>query len=382
MSKIFVFVPTMKDSEYIFTIQRMMENASRPENINVGTTIFWKPKDVEGNNVPFFYKIEEYLKNNTNVRYDIMSFSEAPGVGGGRTESIKHYNGEKYCLSIDSHTVFEKGWDEKLIELYHESEKDFGKRRLLTTYLPHYAKSGQPFSDEGEFVVKDGCTLSKDNKWPYFTFEWTTHPPLTKDYKFPLPSDKTLADNDPFFDKMIDNKFLPAKKINANFNFTEADPWIKDFAICLSPQIDFWGEEFFQSIVSYSRGYQFVFIKEKIMWHLYSSSTGISVDESDGSIKKQEKVMDRGQEFEKYAKEFENEGDRISYLSRHVLGKKSLDVGHRDDNELVSKLLNNELVFNYLPRSVNGYLKYAGIDLVNRKVSPWNEVPKLDVIYK
>ena len=136
--KIFVSIPTMNDSEYLPTIERLFSSAEHPERIYVGTTVFWKEEDLPKYGAPFFYKIIKEIekKYSSNVKIDVLPWDRFPGVGGGRLQPLKHYNDEKYFLSLDSHMAFVNNWYSILIERYEAAKKNFGRMIILTTYLP------------------------------------------------------------------------------------------------------------------------------------------------------------------------------------------------------------------------------------------------------
>ena len=53
-----------------------------------------------------------------------------------RNKVQQHYNGETYQLQIDSHHIFVKDWDTKLIKMLHKC--DAGEYSVLTVYPPEY----------------------------------------------------------------------------------------------------------------------------------------------------------------------------------------------------------------------------------------------------
>jgi hypothetical protein len=390
---IFVSIPTMNDSEYLNTLEKLFDQAKHPDRIFVGTTIFWKQSDVIDGKKPFFISfintIKKYYKN---VKVDVLPWEAYAGVGFGRTEPLKHFNNEKYYLSLDSHTHFVADWDEKIIDSYKKSKKHFGSKRILTTYLP-------PYFPDGELLIKsypdkytkdftntvlddkyDNCFLKETlfSKWQFF--DYYGHISLTKDVItskniFPIPNDIDLkVDRDSeVFKNIIEDEFLPAKKISAHFTFTEADPWVTSYRICLDPEIQFWAEEFYQSCLSYARGYNLVWIKTPIFFHQYSNGK----EENFSRKIKNEDLED-----------FLNEAERTDVYKNYLLKidnyKHNIQIpgGRISENDIIKKLFNKKTFFGYLPRSMNAYIQYAGIDIYNQKCSPWWEVPKLNVIYK
>lgn len=60
----------------------------------------------------------------------------AKNVYHARSMYQRHYNGETYQLQIDSHHMFEPGWDTKCIEMLHRT--DAGEYSVLTGYPAGY----------------------------------------------------------------------------------------------------------------------------------------------------------------------------------------------------------------------------------------------------
>lgn len=371
MSKIFVCAPTMNDFEYLSTVERAYDYSSSPDNLSIATTIFWKSKDIRENTRPFFSYIKNGLdKNFKNVKYDIQPWILYPGVGAGRLAPIKYFNNEKYFLSIDSHTDFIQDWDLKLIELYENSRKYFGKLRVLTTYLSPYENNYENFNNENDYkktIQKCGDLV---NRWPFFDFYKSSLDLESNEIVFPFPNDRFLNqyDLDNFSKYFINDEYLPAKKISAHCYFTESDPWVTKYNLNMNKNINFWAEEFYQSALAYARGYNLVWNKTQILFHQY-------------------KGFPISREYEhQYSENFDSTEEKIilykNYIKNMVQDKENIS-SFKTDKTIILELLsgkNNNL--GYLPRSINGFLNYEGIDIFNKKTSPWWKVPDLNVIYK
>jgi hypothetical protein len=373
MSKIFICVPTMNDFEYLSTIERAYDYAKDPDNLSIATTIFWKSKDIHYNKKPFFLHIKESLdKNFKKVKYDIKPWSLYPGVGYGRISPTKHFNNEKYFLSIDSHMDFVDNWDEKAIELYENSRKSFGKLRVLTTYLTPY-KHLLENDEYHDYDVKNTVRnkIDKANRWQFFDFYKKLGEDFLYDYVFPMPNDKNLNEEDYglLSNHLIDNEYIPAKKISAHFYFTESNPWLTKYNLNLDRRINFWAEEFYQSSLSYARGYNLVWYKTQILFHQYETKNN-------------------GRGYENFEQEeylgFDEKNniykDYIKESSNCKINNTRINI---DDNAIIYELFNRKGEgFGYLPRSIKGFLSYSGIDLTNKKTSPWWKVPEINVVYK
>lgn len=373
MNDIYVNIPSLNDKEYVNTIKRMFETADDPDNVYVGSSIFWKKEDLHNNHGAFLLEIERQLSNFNNVSFDFLPWHKYPGIGYGRTESTKHFNNQKYFMSIDSHTIFSDGWDSKAKNHYHETEKEFGRKRIITSYLPGATKKDERYLDNSiEQYRREQYHLSYLYKWPIYTFNENSFPYQKTAHIFPCPWDMSLSDDSEIF---RDNKiYYPANKINANFYFTESDPWVTEYNICLDPRIAFWLEEFYQSSISYSLGYQFVFTKEIFMWHIYNHSTTVEIEKS---------IIDRKEKIEpRCYPEFKEELsiDEKNYVYQKYIRGNQGSVTPLVDNDIARELYEKD--FSDFPRSLSGYLKYCGVDLKTRKTRPWNEVAIANVLYK
>jgi len=395
--KIFVSIPTLNDSEYLNTIERAFDEASNPDNIIIGTSIFWRDVDIKNNKIPFFYMFEKKIKKiSKNIKYDILYWNNYPGVGFGRIEPLKHFNNEKYYLSLDSHTYFSNNWDENLIDIYQNSKKHFGKRVLITTYLASYINNNNKYINGNSQEYKKNFynvkVTEKNNifylknqnfsKWQYFNYYGTIglqEQSLNDKYFFPVPDDIDPVENFNIFNHLINNEYLPAKKLSAHFIFTESYPWIHRYRLCLDPRIRFWGEEFYQSVLAYARGYNFAWIKTPIFFHFYGGDIK-EKDTFDGKVDKFTREV-----MESDLNEFKNKEEKLYIFNKYINNTKKTKNDTYDryvENNIISILLKNDSYFGYLSRGIKSYLNYAKIDLYNQKCSPWDEVPKLNVIYK
>lgn len=389
---IFVSVPTMNDEEYLPTLERMFALAEKPDRIFVGTTALWKDSDIPIYGAPFFYKIVKEVedKYKGRVSLDVLPWLYYPGVGNGRLQSLKHYNNEKYFLSIDSHTSFIKNWDSILIDQYEGAKKSFGRMIILTTYLPAYFPSWDKYvkDNPNEYEKKldnididlslDLSYISGDkfSRWQFFDYHHNLSlDHIDYDYIFPLPNDKRLSDQNKIFDYLVDNKYLPAKKISAHFTFTEASPWLTSHKINLSSGCFFWSEEFYQSTLAYARGYNLVWVKDPSLFHYYKPA-----DSKDLLISNYEdgKKGRRIEEIIEYDDPSEKRKVYLKYLRSQTGSPPPLAV----ENDIVKSLLQHKDFFGYLPRSTKSFMKYAKIDILKKTCSPWWEVPELDVIFK
>lgn len=408
MNKIFICVPAQNDKDYLKTVERAYEFSSNPDNISIGTTVFWKEKDLNGTHKPFFINIKNGLdKNFKKVKYDIQPWANNPGVSRGRFSASKHYNNEKYFLSIDSHTDFTENWDLQMIDLYENSRQYFGKLRVITSYLSPYvdAPSGEYNQDIFTHMTAEDNPKNYSaktlylkneivgNRWPFFDFHKKIGVYNNSDVNdlVPLPNEKPLSDEaiiKHLSEKMIDGKYIPAHKISAHFYFTESDPWLTKYNMNLYPDIMWWGEEFTQSLISYSRGYNFVWVKPQIIFHKYSSYEKVIDNILETSHNKKDSTVFFRSYEEDELEEFESDNDRYNFYMEYIYstflleGSSSYLQQNRDDFQIIKEIIDNKKIPGYLPRSLEGFLKYEKIDFNTMRSRQWWEVPEVNVVYK
>jgi hypothetical protein len=122
MYKIFVNIACYKDTDLVNTINDAIVKAKFPNRIYFGVS----------EQAEFPNKI---LPKLGNVRYIYCHFLESKGTGWHRNEIYKElYNGEEFCLTVDSHCRFKKDWDETYINTLLER----GENTILTGFPPHF----------------------------------------------------------------------------------------------------------------------------------------------------------------------------------------------------------------------------------------------------
>jgi hypothetical protein len=153
---IFVSVANYRDSETPHTLRNLFANAARPERIRVGVLSQVVPGE-DDDCLPADAPAGQ-------VREIRVHAAESLGACWARSRILEELlRGEEYMLQIDSHSRFEPGWDETLIEMLQRCPSS---RALLTTYPPGYippAERGDPavtvlaadeFNDMGVLMVK------------------------------------------------------------------------------------------------------------------------------------------------------------------------------------------------------------------------------------
>ena len=165
MKKIFISLASYRDPMLFFTLESAYSHAVHPENIVFGI--------VDQNEVNQRHEMEK-LPFFAQIRYCHLYPEDTLGVSWARSIAYSLYNDEEYILQIDSHTCFEEGWDENLIDQLNE-QKNVSLKPIITTYpYPFTFDEKRPKYNkpEGKTVLvlrpKPDQILSKEN--PILTF--------------------------------------------------------------------------------------------------------------------------------------------------------------------------------------------------------------------
>lgn len=244
MKTIFVAVPSLNDPELFKTISLIFKNAKNPKNVYVG--LFYQYIDKKEESL-----IKEEMSNYKNVRLKTGFIKDYIGISSGRNNAISLYNNEDYVLQIDSHTRFDKGWDENLINIFNEAIQYVKSEKImLNAYLNEYSYKKTLF----------GVKAYYPNKTTIPSYTYMNNSKMVLDY---LPKWRNNYDKQ-------EKPFLPSRKFSANFVFTYGK-YIKD--LILEDQVFFWSEEYTKSIDLLSKGYAIVH-PNKPLWitHYYGNN--------------------------------------------------------------------------------------------------------------
>lgn len=128
---IFVSVASYRDQSCMNTIQNIFEQAEFPERVFVGICE-QNTTDVQEACVPGKFT------HHANVRRLTIPHTEAKGPTYARYLCSTLFRDETYFMQIDSHTVFVKDWDSKVIKELRETPNP--DKAILTGY-PHDSKA-------------------------------------------------------------------------------------------------------------------------------------------------------------------------------------------------------------------------------------------------
>ena len=124
---IFINLASYRDPECHKTIKSLILNCSNWKNLRICVCEQNAEEDISCKHElnPIFDSIIKIIS---------LSYKDARGPTWARFLIQQEYESEEHYLQIDSHTIFEKDWDTKLIN----SLKNLPPKSCLTQYLPDY----------------------------------------------------------------------------------------------------------------------------------------------------------------------------------------------------------------------------------------------------
>jgi hypothetical protein len=231
----------MYDNQVPFTVYEAITMADNPDDLTIGLVLM--ETGHEEIDYEFYYqdklvKLLEYPQ----VKFKRFKVGEyKPSVGFGRDQALSMYTDEDYILQVDSHTLFQKGWDTALINMYKGAlEKTNNPKTILTCYLPGYRHNNNTRYP----VLKEQLA-----SYPIFTFRtwFETEIPAWTDSALTGPSATKYRS---------DEVYVPCVKFNAQFVFSNKN-YIGNTGLAVDTI--FWEEELFQTINLLDAGFSLVF---------------------------------------------------------------------------------------------------------------------------
>ena len=245
---IFVSIASFRDKELIKTVNSCLSKAKYPENIKIG--ICWQYDEEEDITA---------LDNIEQVESYKVHWKDVEGSVCWARSIIqkKLFKDEEYYFQIDSHTLFEKNWDTRLISMYKGAlEATQNPKTIMTAYLP-----GFKHLDSGERVP---VRHDKIAQYPIMLFRTWVNTGI------PAWKDEPLAGPDSHQYKS-DELYVPAVKFNAQFVFSN-----KHYFGNTGLDIDtiFWEEEIIQTMSLLESGFSLVFPNMTVpLSHLFQNNT-------------------------------------------------------------------------------------------------------------
>lgn len=234
--RIFVSIASYRDPELFTTLKNALETAKNPEKINFGIVYQGTARE---------FPDLSFVKNKKII--DIHP-KYAKGVGFARSKAMDLYDGEEYFLQIDSHTQFEKNWDELCIKEFSLA-KSLSSLTILSAYPLPYTTLGH----KGSILLNS----SYGNELPVHTMKQALS----------LRDDGLWGSKRVEFDNPKDLIPEQSSTVLAGFIFSDGDIVEK---IPYDPEISFFGEEACFAMRSWTRGYDIYSPKSKILYHHYT----------------------------------------------------------------------------------------------------------------
>jgi hypothetical protein len=242
---VFVSVASYCEPHLYLTIHQLFAKATHPQRIHVGLV------DQSEQLNP------EWLVNfpaRKNISYVGLSPVDSRGVSWARSIAFSLYNDQDYLLQIDSHTLFDQGWDELLIQQIQQL-KNIHPKPLISTYPP-----GFRFNSEGRAVADE--PLKSDDVF-YMDRDPDSH--LTAEravLKFKVVRKQAVN---------TDITHLPGFQVAAGFLFTTGD---FTYQVPYDPYLYFRGEEQSLSLRAHAKGYQVFHPRHNLIpvYHLYKQA--------------------------------------------------------------------------------------------------------------
>ncbi len=246
---IFISVASYRDSECSNTINSIFSKAKWPKNVYIGICEQNNYKEGHDHELCLNPDIERLYSK--NIKITRIDYTQAKGPTYARYFCSKLWTGQEYYFQIDSHTSFEKDWDESLIKMieqcrYKEHDigpDDWGLQGSKKPVLSAYPSTEEQLKTKG-FPVMDSCKINDANSLPiYFAGFWNI------ESNRPIKSPKPLVAAGYMF---LDASFL---------NNVQYDPYLSGL---------FQGEETLFSARLYTNGYDIFAPNIKICSHHYN----------------------------------------------------------------------------------------------------------------
>ena len=236
MASIFVNIAGYHDYEIVKTIENLINESSKENEINFGIHCVFE--DVDNIGVP-------KLKN---IKYLSSKAPENLGPGVGRYLAHTLYNNEDYYLVIDSHTRVDKDWDKIFIDDVDYYKSLGFEKPLLTAYpTTYWYENGVEKRSEGKHVAQNIRFKSYD--------------------KDELKSIALGGNRHSVYDNSIHQH-----SISGGFSFGPG-PYIN-----FNKDIGF-SEEFIVGAMLYTNGYDLLMPRSLIVYHYYNAPEKGSFEE-------------------------------------------------------------------------------------------------------
>jgi hypothetical protein len=299
MSSIFIQIPSYHDYEIGRTIRDAIKKSSGNNTINFGLHVsYYRNNDLD---IPIL----------DNVKVKISEAPDNLGQGTSRHIANEFYNGEDYYLQIDSHTRFEKNWDESLIENYN-FYKGLGLKTVISAYPGSYE-----YGENGLNILNEKAHIPYTDFVEELSFQDNCHIP----HQRAVPN---LSNN-------IFTRSVSGGSIFSDGSIASIKP---------NKDMYFWGEEILTAVRLYTHGYDLLLPKKQNLYHLY-------YDKSRGEKNLRRQV-----------------GEDFPDLIKQIDDKSKYELGRILDNKIIGPDALGSV------RTLEEYQTFAGINFVDKKIVP------------
>ena len=233
---IFISIASYLDPMLFFTLNDAVAKAARPELLSLGVV----DQHVEHQRAAI-----AALPFARRVRYVHLDPRDTLGVSWARSTAFSLYDGEAFLLQVDSHTLFEPGWEEQLRSL-HARLGERSAKPIVSTYPYRFDMVG----GAPEYTPGDGRTALVLRPHP--------EKPLTLDDAVLRFMARHLFTSEPVMGCHVSAGFLFAAG-----SFVEEVPY--------DPYLYFHGEEQSLAVRAFTRGWDIFHPLTTPVYHLYKN---------------------------------------------------------------------------------------------------------------
>ncbi|KVO39582.1 GlcNAc-transferase family protein [Burkholderia ubonensis] len=332
---IFVQIASYRDAQLIPTLLDLIGRAARPDALRIVVCRQHALNETVGE---FFargfsqwrvdasgrFKVHTLAFGGASVELIDVPCEESEGACWARNLIQQRYRNERYTLQLDSHHVFVRRWDERLIAML-ESLRPFSAKPVLTAYLPGYTP------DERDAVDIDAKTAPSAMHFGCFSLHGAVlfqpeHIPGWQRLECPVP----------------------ARFYSGHFAFADGH---FSTAVQHDPTFFFHGEEISIAVRAFTHGYDLYHPHRVIGWHEYTRQARPKIWDDHTSAARSSGIVPHA---------WWERDVRSHARNRALLG---VDGASRDGIDFGAYDLGAE-------RTLAQYEAYAGISFAHRGVQP------------
>lgn len=233
MEKIFVAISAYNEPDLEQTIENCLENAKYPDRIYFGISTL--------NNDGQKPNVKKY--KNASIVY--LNYKNALGTTFGRLTATMLKTNEDFYFQIDAHMLFDKDWDETVINYYNLINKTYEKP-IISSYVPWWSRA-----ENGE--INFYSPINNSRQTPLIVMpEWEIQ---AKDSFLRITGG---------YDNLEESLYKEHHLVSAHFIFTKMS-FIEE--VSPDPYISLIGEEPTTALRAWTRGYRIFYINKAIAWH-------------------------------------------------------------------------------------------------------------------